>query len=70
MSFFYTISVVPKIEGYSQRPAINFYKSLAGKDVYVTLMDLKVMPNIFILKKGCGKNGRRGRAKLFIKRRN
>jgi 4-amino-4-deoxy-L-arabinose transferase-like glycosyltransferase len=34
--FFYLKAVVPKIEGYSQAPAINFYKSISGKDVYVT----------------------------------
>jgi hypothetical protein len=34
--FFYLKAVVPKIEGYSQGPAINFYKSIAGQDVYVT----------------------------------
>jgi hypothetical protein len=34
--FFYLISVVPKIEGYSQAPAINFYKSISGQDAYVT----------------------------------
>ena len=27
--------IVPKIEAYSQRPAITFYQSLVGKDVYV-----------------------------------
>jgi len=34
--FFYMKVVVPKIEGYSQAPAINFYKSISGQDVYVT----------------------------------
>jgi hypothetical protein len=34
--FFYLVLVVPKIEGYSQAPAINFYKSVSGQDVYVT----------------------------------
>jgi 4-amino-4-deoxy-L-arabinose transferase-like glycosyltransferase len=34
--FFYLKSVVPKIEGYSQAPAIAFYQSLSGQDVYVT----------------------------------
>lgn len=34
--FFYLKAVVPKIEGYSQAPAINFYKSISGQDVYVT----------------------------------
>ncbi len=31
--FFYLMMVVPKIEAFSQAPAINFYKSMAGKDV-------------------------------------
>lgn len=34
--FFYLKAVIPKIEGYSQAPAINFYKRLVGQDVYVT----------------------------------
>src|ERR1035437_1793330 len=34
--FFYLKAVVPKIEGYSQAPAINFYKSISGQDAYVT----------------------------------
>jgi 4-amino-4-deoxy-L-arabinose transferase-like glycosyltransferase len=34
--FFYLKAVVPKIERYSQAPAINFYKSISGQDVYVT----------------------------------
>lgn len=32
--FFYLMAVVPKIEQYSQGPAIEFYESLQGKDVY------------------------------------
>jgi hypothetical protein len=34
--FLYLVMVVPKIEGYSQAPAINFYKSISNQDVYVT----------------------------------
>jgi 4-amino-4-deoxy-L-arabinose transferase-like glycosyltransferase len=34
--FIYMKEVVPKIEGYSQAPAINFFKSISGQDVYVT----------------------------------
>jgi hypothetical protein len=37
--FFYLKMVVPKIEGYSQAPAIDFYKSISGQDVYVTTID-------------------------------
>jgi 4-amino-4-deoxy-L-arabinose transferase-like glycosyltransferase len=33
--FIYLKTVVPKIEGYTQAPAINFYKSISGKDVYL-----------------------------------
>lgn len=35
LMFFYTASVVPKIEGYTQRTVIDFYKSKRGQDVYV-----------------------------------
>ena len=31
----YITTIVPKIEQHSQGPAINFYESLKGKDVYV-----------------------------------
>ncbi|XOV93384.1 MAG: ArnT family glycosyltransferase [Bacteroidota bacterium] len=33
--FLSSLWIVPKIEAYSQRPAITFYQSLVGKDVYV-----------------------------------
>lgn len=33
--FLSAVFVVPKVEAYSQRPAIGFYQSLVGKDVYV-----------------------------------
>lgn len=33
--FFYLAAVVPKIEKYSQGPAVEFYQSLQGRDVYV-----------------------------------
>lgn len=41
MLFFYLVSVVPKIEAYSQGTVIDFYKSIAGKDVYVTPVAFK-----------------------------
>lgn len=41
MLFFYLISVLPKIEAYSQGTVIDFYKSIAGKDVYVTPVAFK-----------------------------
>jgi len=37
--FIYLKMVVPKIEGYSQAPAIDFYKSISGQDAYVTTID-------------------------------
>src|ERR1035437_236201 len=49
--FFYLISVVPKIESYSQAPAINFYKSLVGKDVYVTTFGFKSYAQFFYFQK-------------------
>lgn len=39
--FFSAAVLVPKIEGYSQAPAINFYKSLASKNVYVSTIGFK-----------------------------
>ena len=38
---FYLPIILPKIEAYSQRPAIAFYKSLKGKEAYVTTVDFK-----------------------------
>lgn len=49
--FFYLIAVVPKIEMYSQGTAINFYKSLAGKDVYVTPVGFKSYAQYFYFQK-------------------
>lgn len=49
--FLYLFLVVPKIEGYSQRPAINFYKSLAGKDVYVAPYGFKSYAQYFYFQK-------------------
>jgi len=37
----YAAFVVPNIEGYSQRPAIEFFKNQQGKDVYVTTIGYK-----------------------------
>lgn len=34
--FLFLATAVPKIDAYYQAPAINFYKDLAGKDVYVS----------------------------------
>ena len=41
----------PKIEGYSQRAAIDFFKSFEGKDVYIVPLGYKSYANIFYAKK-------------------
>ena len=41
----------PKIEAYSQRAAINFFKSLQGKDVYVHPLGYKSYAHLFYTKK-------------------
>jgi hypothetical protein len=43
----YIICVVPKIEVYSQKPAIEFYESLQGKDVYVESLGHKSYAQYF-----------------------
>lgn len=45
--FLYLVVVVPKIENYSQRPAIEFYKELQGKNVYVTTLGFKSYAHYF-----------------------
>lgn len=42
-----TIYVVPKIEGYTQRAAIEFYKSCRDKDVYVETLGFKSYAQYF-----------------------
>ena len=49
--FVYLLSVVPKIEKYSQGPAIDFYESLAGKEVYVWPIGFKSYAQYFYAKK-------------------
>lgn len=49
--FIYAVSVAPKIEQYSQRPAIRFYQNLAGKDVYVWPIGFKSYAQYFYGKK-------------------
>ena len=39
--------IVPKIEAHTQRPAIEFYKSLAGQAVYVTTVGFKSYAPLF-----------------------
>lgn len=41
----------PKIEAYSQRAAIEYFKSFAGKDVYVKPLDYMSYANLFYTKK-------------------
>jgi hypothetical protein len=54
--FFYLKAVVPKIEGYSQAPAINFFKSVAGKDVYATTIGYFSYANYYYFQKKPGGN--------------
>jgi hypothetical protein len=54
--FFYLKVVVPKIEGYSQAPAINFYKSISGQDVYVTTFRFYSYAPYFYFSKMPGEN--------------
>lgn len=49
--FIYLLSVVPKIEQYSQGPAIQFYKSLQSKDVYVWPVGFRSYAQYFYAKK-------------------
>lgn len=39
--------IIPRIEGYSQRAAIDFYKSVAGKDAYITTLGFKSYAHLF-----------------------
>lgn len=43
----YIVCVVPKIEAYSQRPAIKFYESLQGIDCYVETVGMKSYAQYF-----------------------
>ena len=49
--FFYLVMVVPKIEEYSQGSVINFYKSISGKDVYVTPVAFKSYAHYYYFQK-------------------
>jgi 4-amino-4-deoxy-L-arabinose transferase-like glycosyltransferase len=42
-----SVIITPKIEGYSQRAAIEFYKSFKGKDVYVYPLGFKSYAHLF-----------------------
>jgi 4-amino-4-deoxy-L-arabinose transferase-like glycosyltransferase len=43
-----------RVEGYSQRDAINFYKSLKGQDVYVNTLGFKSFAHLFYFDKQPG----------------
>lgn len=45
--FFYLVIIVPQVEHYSQRPAIDFYKSIQGQDVYVNTVGFKSYAHYF-----------------------
>ena len=54
--FIYLKAVVPKIEGYSQAPAINFFKSISDKDVYATTINYFSYANFYYFQKMPGGN--------------
>jgi 4-amino-4-deoxy-L-arabinose transferase-like glycosyltransferase len=54
--FFYLKAVVPKIERYSQGPAINFFQSISGQDVYATTIGYWSYANYFYFQKMPGGN--------------
>jgi len=49
--FTYLLAVVPKIERYSQGPAIDFYESLKGKNVYIWPIGFKSYAQYFYAEK-------------------
>jgi 4-amino-4-deoxy-L-arabinose transferase-like glycosyltransferase len=65
--FFYLIAVVPKIEGYSQAPAINFYKSIAKQDVYVTTTGFYSYATLFYFQKMPGGNSQSSNTEWLLK---
>jgi hypothetical protein len=54
--FFYLKAVVPKIERYSQGPAINFFQSISGQDVYANTIGYWSYANYFYFQKMPGGN--------------
>ena len=65
--FFYLKAVVPKIEGYSQAPAINFYKSIAHQDVYVTTTGFYSYAPFFYFQKMPGGNSQGSNTEWLLK---
>ena len=55
--FIYLLTVVPKIEKYTQAPVIDFLQSISGKDVYVTTIGFYSYAPYFYFQKmpGAGK---------------
>jgi len=64
--FFYLVMVVPKIEGYSQAPAINFYKSVSAQDVYVTTTGFYSYAPFFYFQTKPGGNSERSNKEWLI----
>ncbi len=56
--FLLSVSLVPKIEAYSQRAAIDFYKSIKDKDCYVETYGFKSYAYLFYSNKQPGANTR------------
>jgi 4-amino-4-deoxy-L-arabinose transferase-like glycosyltransferase len=52
--FIYLVTVVPKIEKYTQAPAVDFYQSLKAKDVYVKPVGFKSYAQYFYFEKQPG----------------
>jgi hypothetical protein len=46
------VHFTPKIEAYSQRAAIEYFKSFRGKDVYVQVLGYKSYAHLFYTGKG------------------
>ena len=45
------LHITPKIEGYSQKAAIDFFESMQGKDVYVKVLGYKSYAQLFYTQK-------------------
>jgi len=64
--FIYLKMVVPKIEGYSQAPAINFYKSISGQDAYATTIDFYSYAPFFYFQSKPGENSERSNKEWLL----
>lgn len=64
--FIYMKAVVPKIEGYSQAPAINFYKSIVNQDVYVTTIGFYSYAQYFYFQTKPGGNSERSNKEWLL----